>query len=111
LAQGFILPESGTGAAMSDIVVTRGSFCIQKPGTTPGVEMMGFESFYIARRHNFRRGRTTVADWDIHEVQSNKWRKHLALRARSAQPFCRFSSHFGNMFTYRVTIASQAGGL
>ena len=95
---------------MSDIP-TMGSFCIQKPGTIPGVEMMGFMSFYIARRHNFSRGRTTVADWDVHEVQSNKWRKPLALRARSAPPLCRFTSHNGNMFTYKVTIASQAGGL
>jgi hypothetical protein len=96
---------------MSDIL-TMGSFCIQKPGTIPGVEMMGFESFYNARRHNFNRGRTTVADWDVHEVQSNYLRtKPLALRARSAPPFCRFGSHFGNMFTYRVTIALQAGGM
>jgi hypothetical protein len=107
--------ESYTGAAMSDIV-RMGSFRIQKPGTIPGVEMMGFESFYNARRHNFSRGRTTVADWDVHEVQSNLWRKPLALRARSAPPFCsrhaaRFSSQFGNMFTYRLTIASQVGGL
>jgi hypothetical protein len=120
--------ESGTGAAMSDIL-TMGSFCIQKPGTIPGVEMMGFESFYNARRHNFSRGRTTVADWDVHhrsvhwttvadwEVESNghvvqKGRTMpLPMRARSAPPFCRFTSHFGNMFTYRVTIASQAGGM
>jgi hypothetical protein len=95
---------------MSDLV-TKTYFRIPKPGTIPGVEMMGFESFYIARRHNFSRGRTTVADWDVHEVQNNKWREPLALRARSAPPFCRFTSHFGNMYTYRVTIASQAGGL
>ena len=72
--------------------------------------MMGFMSFYSARRHNFSRGRTTVADWDVHDVQSNKWRKPLALRARSAPPLTRFCTG-GNMVTYKVIIAFQAGGL
>jgi hypothetical protein len=95
---------------MSDIV-RKACFCIQRPGTIPGVEMMGFESFYNARRHNFSRGRTTEADWDVHEVEVNPWRKPLPMRARSGPPHCKRTSHFGNMFTYRVTIASQAGGL
>jgi hypothetical protein len=102
-------PTSDTAAAMSDIVRT-GTFCIRKPGTTPGVEMMGVMSFYTARRHNFSMGRTTVADWDVHEVQSNEWRKPIALRARSAPPITKFL-RYGNLFTYKVTIASQAGGL